>query len=160
VGAQLIANAAAAIRMMTVLDRKDWPLAALGCAADGKLTPIQMQKTLFLIKMEAGQWLHGEFYDFVPYNYGPFDSTIYKDIAQQEAEQNIVTERAGNRWDAYFITVDGKRKATELLNGMDPDLRNFLGVVVNWVKERGFSELLQSIYQKYPAYAVNSVFNK
>lgn len=148
------------MEIMADLDRKDWPLVALGCAVDGKLTPIQMQKALFLIKMEAGQQLHGDFYNFVPYNYGPFDSAIYKDVARQEAEENIITERAGNRWDAYFITVEGKRKASDLLREMDPDLRSYLSVVVDWVKERGFSELLQSIYQKYPDYAVNSVFNK
>lgn len=145
---------------MADLNRHEWPLVALGCAPDGKLTPIQMQKALFLIKMEAAQRLHGEFYNFVPYNYGPFDSTIYKDVARQEAERNIMTQRAGERWDAYFITAQGKAKASELMARMDPDLRNYLDAVVKWVKERGFAELLNSIYHKYPSYAVNSVFNK
>jgi len=119
-----------------------------------------MQKALFLIKMEAGKKLKGEFYNFVPYNYGPFDSSVYADIAKQESEECIITERAGNRWDAYFITVQGKKRASELLDELDPSLRDYLDTVVKWVKERGFSELLQSIYKKYPAYAVNSVFNK
>jgi hypothetical protein len=143
-------------------DRRDWPLIALACAADGVLTPLEMQKTLFLIKMEANSLIKDYlFYSFVPYNYGPFDSTIYRDIAYLEANGDLVSERADNaRWSYYTITKRGMQRAAIIAGPIDQSLIDYMMEVVDWVKSMAFPDLLRAIYKKYPEYAVNSVFNK
>jgi hypothetical protein len=60
--------------------RDEFLLLALASASDGRLTPVQIQKAMFLLKQEAGQFVGPDFYEFVPYNYGPFNSSIYDDL--------------------------------------------------------------------------------
>jgi hypothetical protein len=137
--------------------RQKYLLIALSKAADGQLSPIQVQKTMFLLREEAPKLVGDGFYKFVPYNYGPFCSDIYEDLVALEARGLIVTEK--NRSPSiHSITKSG----LDLIKtaGIDQAFDSFISDVVTWVKSQSFSSLLQAIYKKYPKYAVNSVFNK
>lgn len=141
--------------------REDWPLIVLSLASDGVLTPVEMQKALFLIKQEAGKLVKGAFYNFVPYNYGPFDQLIYRDVDALVVEGCIALEVADHqRWSFYVITKKGEQRAATLHQQIDPRLRNYAAKAVAWVKSMPFPNLLREIYKKYPDYAANSVFNK
>jgi uncharacterized protein len=65
--------------------RKDWLLVALSESADGYLSPVQIQKALFLFRKGAeGRFDSSQFYDFAPYHYGPFSPDIYYDLEELE----------------------------------------------------------------------------
>ena len=50
------------------LDRKDWALLAIANAGHGvSLSPVQLQKSLFLLGRELGSKVGANFYDFQPY---------------------------------------------------------------------------------------------
>src|SRR5215468_4044011 len=86
--------------------RKDWLLLAIARAADGKLSPTQSQQAMFILSEEGGALITRPFYSFRPYNYGPFDATIYQDVddLQQGGLLRIVhTERSAT----YQITPAG-----------------------------------------------------
>src|SRR5437773_8648050 len=68
-------------RQGSIMSRRDWLLVALTEAGDRGLSPVQIQKTMFLFKNGTDRVLdEDQFYDFRPYNYGPFDSQIYRDL--------------------------------------------------------------------------------
>jgi hypothetical protein len=52
--------------------RQDWLLMALAYRNGEPMTPAQIQKAMFLMSAEAPALVGRFFYNFVPYNYGPF----------------------------------------------------------------------------------------
>jgi uncharacterized protein YwgA len=139
--------------------RQEFLLLALASTSDGRLTPVQIQKAMFLLKQEAGQYVGPDFYEFVPYNYGPFNSSIYDDL-NALAGSGLVTidQSQGRSWAMYTITGTGLQKADQVRDAVAPAIRDYTQNVVSWIKAQSFAGLLRSIYTKYPSFAVNSVF--
>jgi uncharacterized protein len=140
------------------MDRKDWLVLAIDAAGNGGLTPAQLQKSLFLLGREMPTNV-GDFYHFSPYNYGPFSKQVYDDT-EEAARIGFVDigQVPGARYSEYTITWRGRDFAAELRDRADPRAVNYLERVVTWAKRQSFSELVRSIYRKYPEFRVNSVF--
>ena len=141
------------------LPRKLWPLMALACAPNAVLSPVQMQKALFLMTKRAGDDIGDKLYDFIPHNYGPFSAEIYRDInaLAEEGQADFVSNQF-RTWVSYGLTENGRKEAEKALANIDPRVKNFLHSVVEWVTDRDFPDLLRAVYDEYPDYAVNSVF--
>jgi uncharacterized protein len=137
----------------------EWLLLALAESAARSLSPVQVQKTMFVFAREAERKLGKEnFYDFVPYNYGPFDAAIYRDLADLERRGQVQifnpTAGAARR---YAITPVGILSASQIRE-QDETHASFLGEVVRWVEGKSFPDLIRAIYSSWPEYRQNSVF--
>jgi hypothetical protein len=78
-------------------NRQDWLLVALTEAQNGHLSPVQVQKTLFLFSKGARSSLPpDQFYTFVPYHYGPFSADIYHDLETLERRGLVDILRSGS----------------------------------------------------------------
>lgn len=142
-----------------MLTRQDWLLLTLSRSPDGAMSPVQIQKALFLFGQEVGGSVGTRFYSFVPYDYGPFDAAIYLDLRRMMNEGHVGEEWSpGRSWKNYTLTGPGRKAAHVLESEADARLVEFLGRIVVWVKGRSFSDLLRSVYAAYPEFAVNSVF--
>ena len=142
-----------------MLTRQDWLLLALSKSSGGTMSPVQIQKALFLFGQEVGGSLGTQFYSFEPYDYGPFDAAIYVDLRRMTSLGHVRGDWSpGRSWKNYTITGLGRKAARELESDADARLAAFLGRIVAWVRGRSFSDLLRSIYAAYPEFAVNSVF--
>lgn len=140
-------------------NRQKWALLAISYADKQGLTPAQLQKSLFLFQKAFGRQV-GDFYEFTPYNYGPFDKSVYTD-AEALITDKLVGKADGNAnhtWSIYAITSAGKSKADELLGELDPKMSRHLKKIVTWAQGLSFQQLISTIYQHYPEYKVNSVF--
>ena len=148
-------------RVKSMTSRRDWLLAAVSNGQDaGGLSPVQVQKIMFLFKQGAGKLLTNDYYIFEPYNYGPFCATIYRDLDDLITDGKVAEDRMPDRrWSLYQITVEGKSEAEKILASDDEPLIGFLEQTVRWVQEKSFPELLRAIYKKFPAYKINSVFS-
>jgi uncharacterized protein len=141
--------------------RKEWLLLAIAQRRGAALTPVQIQKTMFLMKMEAGAYLGDSFYSFSAYNYGPFSSTIYDDLSELVSAGHIEERQSHRvRWSAYAVTPAGSERAERVERKADRSATSFLKQVVEWVSSVSFPELLRAIYTKYPKYAKNSLFTE
>jgi len=141
------------------MNRKDWLLLIVSLAKDNVLSPAQLQKTLFLFKENKPSSVGADFYEFVPYNYGPFCKDIYSDAQDLINEGLIKHFRPLNEtWEGYTITDAGKKQINLLK--IPKDDRQYLQNIVDWIKSLSFRELLSVIYKKYPQYKINSVFQE
>jgi hypothetical protein len=140
-------------------NREDWLLMALAHRRGQPITPAQIQKAMFLMRMEAGRFVQPGFYEFIPYNYGPFDATIYHDL-DALASRGLVSGGAspGRNWKTYAVTAEGMAAAERVVQMTDPAATRFLHDVVDWVCSLSFPGLVRSIYAKYPEFKANSVF--
>ena len=126
-----------------------------------RLDPIRIMKGLFVFTMEAPEkWLPREQrYEFVPYSYGPYSSQISNDLSQLSLLRYLDTEYVPGRSWAYYTSSDkGKKAAETLASTFDKAALDYLRRLRQFVAGLSFRELLNVVYQKYPDYAVNSVF--
>jgi len=116
-------------------------------------------KGLFLFKMELGDELK-EFYDFVPYLYGPCSFEIYSDLSKLQLD-NFVDEISlpFSRWSYYRLSERGQEESEKLKNAATSDLVLKLIDIKRRVMSPPFLSLLREIYKKYPEYARSSVIN-
>jgi uncharacterized protein len=144
--------------MTKILSKSDWNLLVL-TASDSATSPVQLQKILFLIGKNLPTQTQNGFYDFRPYDYGPFDATVYSD-AEQLSIDGLVTIRLSQsgKWREYLPSPKGFQKAEEIKQGLPTDLTKYLQDLVLWVKSLDFEQLVKYIYREYPDYKVNSVF--
>jgi hypothetical protein len=88
--------------------RQEWLLMALAHRNGEPMTPAQIQKAMFLMSAEASGLVGQRFYDFIPYNYGPFDARVYHDL-DELAQHGLVasTYVPGRDWKLYAVTPAG-----------------------------------------------------
>ena len=145
--------------MAKPLENRDIMLLVIAAAGDTGLTPVQLMKSMFLIGRSGLSDLPSNFYSFVPYNYGPFNSDVYRDAEVMVNEGLVLEIREASRdWSKYAITRVGLQKSESLKHQVTPEFSEYIDAVVNWVKSLTFSGLLRAIYAKYPEMRENSVF--
>jgi uncharacterized protein len=140
--------------------REDWTLLAISVAGGKGLSPVQLQKTLFLVGRRLPQGDLGDaFYNFEPYNYGPFDVSIYQDAEMLEGRGLVAISRSNERrWAQYLPTPDGVRAAGTLRERANPRAVAYLEQVVAWAMRLSFRDLVRAIYAEFPEFRINSVF--
>jgi uncharacterized protein len=142
------------------MNAPDWTLCAIHFAGSRGLSPVQLQKALFVLGQEMKREVGARFYQFIPYNYGPFCKAVYEDAAQL-AEQGLISinEVPGQRWHRFVITPTGAEHAQVVMARAQVAAVDYLHAVVDWVSPLPFATLVRAIYQRYPRYRANSVFN-
>ena len=142
---------------MKGMKKRGWLLLAIGLS-DGPVSPVQLQKTLFLFKKRLPQqFIPKDFYKFLPYNYGPFCLDIYSDATQLELNGLIEIIEGGNIRQ-YVITPTGRAKVKEVSGTLPALVRSRAKNIVRWVRAQSFRGLISAIYQQYPSYMANSIF--
>jgi hypothetical protein len=141
------------------MKRQDWTLLAISFANGRGLSAVQLQKVLFLLERDVPKEIGNGFYKFVAYNYGPFDSAIYKDADWLSLQNLVSISKPTGRYTVYNVTPEGAKRAKELENQAPPRALKHLQNVVAWVQGLSFAELVRAIYARYPDMKANSVFS-
>ena len=137
--------------------RREWCLFTIAAASGESLSPVQLQKALFLI----GDNLHPseDFYHFAAYDYGPFCREVYEDAELLEAEELIrIMHSSEGGYREYLATPSGVQRAKALRAKINPDHASYVEEVVAWVRSCSFNELISAIYKAYPEMKAKSVF--
>jgi hypothetical protein len=130
---------------------------AIAQAKGEALTPVQLQKILFLLGKEMPAATGKAFYSFHPYNYGPFDSQVYSD-AELLSDMGLLSIQRPSRWAEYAVTPAGLVRAAELEKQASSEALSYLRKIVEWARSLSFQQLVRSIYKQYPEFRTNSVF--
>jgi hypothetical protein len=142
------------------MTRKDVLLAILAAARGQSYTPAQLQKGAFLITRNLpGLVADGLAFNFMPYDYGPFDRAVYDEASalQRDGLADIHPSGSG-RWNVYSASSEGVSRGDELLAQMSEAHRKYVAETSRWVRSRSFTSLVKSIYEAYPEMRANSVF--
>jgi len=138
----------------------EWTLYAIAKADKKGLSPIRLQKSLFMLGANLPDFVGKKFYTFRPYNYGPFCIDVYNDVDRLiEKEYVKANPVLSSRWYEYTITPAGNKYLKEIeLNDTQKVALDYLGSVVEWTQELNFQQLVSTIYSLYPEYKKNSIF--
>lgn len=142
------------------MHRRDWALLTLAAAAGEELTPVQLQKVLFLVGERQRDKVGRGFYVFSPYNFGPFSADVYADAEQLEREGLARIDRGapGRSWSLYAITPEGTERAREVALKAPQGLPEYIGRLVAWARPLTFQQLVSAVYRAYPGQRKNSIF--
>jgi uncharacterized protein YwgA len=140
------------------MKRGDWALLAIASAGGRSLTPVQLQKVLFILGEEFADRVGAGYYQFRPYNYGPFSSDVYSDAAALDELGLVERAIAGRSWRTFSATPEGLERAAKLREAAPSDAVRYLDAVVKWARSLGFQQLVSAIYEKYPEQRANSIF--
>jgi hypothetical protein len=144
----------------TRLSKSDRTLLALGMAEGNLLTPVQLQKAVFLLqKLLPPEIIDGDSYDFVPYNYGPFCAEVYDDAVSMKDEDLVEVSRLpGRDYLVYAATSVGVDRSAGIAARLPDAVAQHAQTIVAWVRRQSFSSLVRAIYERYPEYRANSIF--
>lgn len=135
---------------MGILSRQKTVLAILD-AVGRELGHTTLVKLAFLVRTETRWGRVGAFYDFVPYKYGPFSFTLYRDLRALAASGYLVETEE---------TVSlGTPMPTPTVNALRSLPLNAFAAVRQVVTRYGKLDcrsLVHEVYRRYPWYAVNS----
>lgn len=140
------------------MNRADWLLLLLGLPEeDGSAPPamdrVRVVKSLFVL---GKRFTIPDYYNFQPYNYGPFDSAVYTD-AETMAGTGLV-EQINGRYVSYAATEAGKARAAQIGAQVNPAFKDQLLAVRRWANNVDFQTLVRAIYNEWPETRVNSIF--
>lgn len=142
------------------MNRNSLVLAILSTAEGRPFTPVQIQKASFLVVKNIPDLVdEGDSFNFEPYDYGPFDVTVYREASALDAEGDaIISPSAGGRWKTYSASPQGVLRGKKILESIPAHHREYIERVSTWVRSLDFGTLVKSIYDAYPEMRVNSIF--
>ena len=138
---------------------KDWTLLSIAFSRARPLTPVQLQKVLFLLGKQMPAEVGPTFYTFDAYDYGPFCRQVYVDAEELRDEGliSMVTNPRGD-WSDYAASQAGIKNASDLAKLAPPKVVDHLAKLVTWVSKQTFLQLVKWVYANYPQYKKNSIF--
>lgn len=137
------------------LDRDNLLLLIAKGAEDGPypFDAIRTMKSAFIVSQRGlPEWRR--LFDFQPYDYGPFDSSVYR--SRDSLVSHGLLELESSRYDACRLTGTGQERVRELEEQLGKDA-DWLKQIGHWASSRSFAQLLREVYAEYPNFAAKSV---
>ena len=104
------------------MQRNDYVLAILSANGEqASFSPVQVQKLFFLLDREISQFVGGPYFDFEPYDFGPFDKDVYGVLDRLDLS-GLVEKTSGDRYRRYSLTPEGLARGRGLFAAFQEDL--------------------------------------
>lgn len=143
--------------MNKTLGQREGLLVAMSAAGGGQLTPVQVQKLMFLIDKNLGEEFGVPLFDFQPYSYGPYDKAVYDTLRTMEQNGEAAIRGRGSTR-TYQLTPRAHSNGSELRENLGAEAASYIDELADFVRSLTFTELVQAIYKAYPDMKANSVF--
>jgi uncharacterized protein len=141
------------------LARGEIALVILSLADGGIFTPVKIQALFLASRKIPDAFTPESRFDFQPYDYGPFDSAVYREIEDLKRDGLAEIGTASNgRWRVYSATPQGIDSARELSCELSGSQMDILTRIVQLVRSLSFNDLVSAIYRAYPDMRERSVF--
>ncbi|MBP0019783.1 MAG: restriction endonuclease subunit S [Cyanobacteria bacterium SBLK] len=112
----------------------------------------ELMKYVFLLQMEGST--QQRYYQFIPYHYGPFAEDIYRDLETLQQQGAIAIDKRDK--EKTKISLSDAKTIPQTLSQLPADLQEDIATILNQYGDLNLTELLDTVYQKYPTYAKNS----
>ena len=115
------------------------------------LSPTVFVKMVFLLRQETGLKEDHTFYDFVPYKYGPFSFSLYRELTGMRNHGYVMPG------EEYVTLSPATRELTDrTIADLPTTTRRAVASVVRDYGNKSQRDLLRQVYTRYPWYATNS----
>lgn len=115
------------------------------------LNPTVLVKLAFLLRQEKGLEKNQTFYDFVPYKYGPFSFSLYKELANLKRDGYLDPIKEN-----IVLNEQTRNLTLEKIKELPSTLYDDVDSIINQYGNISQSELVKDVYNRYPWYASKS----
>jgi uncharacterized protein len=141
------------------MNRNDFVLAVFASSNNAIYSPVQIQKLFFLIEKKIPELSENNYFNFTPYNYGPFDPEIYDVILELISSGDLkVINDVNSRIMKYNTTDKGQIRGEQILQSLGKNTISKIKILSEFVRKLSFSELVSAIYKEYPEMKKYSIF--
>ncbi len=109
---------------------------------------VELMKWCFLLRHESETKGGNAFYDFVPYKLGPFSFALYQEIEKLQSISYVLSQ-GGHAWKLNL-------ELSSAASGVSPAVEREVRAVVKDFGRLTNDDLLDYVYQRHPAFTVNS----
>jgi uncharacterized protein YwgA len=138
------------------MNKREVMLAGLAPSLGARHSPVQIQKLFFLLDRNIADVVGGPFFNFQPYNYGPFDKVVYETLEELAAEGLVQIDNGDRRH--YQLTPSGVNEAKIIFDRLPTKAKTYIVQASEFVRKLTFGQLVSAIYEAYPEMKANSVF--
>lgn len=138
------------VESLNVLKRQRVILALLR-RLDAPVNSTIFVKLIFLLRKESNIACKHAFYDFVPYRYGPFSFSLYRELASLHRDGYVISSGASIQLDEVT-----RIQSDEAISRLPEAVTEFVNQIVNTYGKMSRNALLQYVYNQYPWYATRS----
>jgi len=141
------------------MNRNDFVLAVFASSNDAIHSPVQIQKLFFLIEKKIPELSEYKYFNFVPYNYGPFDPEIYDIISELIGNGDLeIINDMNSRIIRYKTTRKGQTMGENILKLFEKQAIDKIKILSTFIRKLTFFELVSAIYKEYPEMKKYSIF--
>ena len=115
------------------------------------LSPTVFVKLVFLLREETDLKMDGSFYSFIPYNFGPFSFTLYRELGSLRQNGYVTAEE--ERVALCGRTLDLAEKQVKEL---PESIRSAVADILTRYGTMNQTALIREVYSRYPWFALNS----
>ncbi len=135
-------------------------LAALAADPGAKFAPVQVQKMFFLMDENIAKEFGRKHFNFEPYDYGPFDKSVYDELESLSRLGLVAVENPESRAQRrYALSIEGQDLGAEALGSFSEKASEYVAQLSKWVRSLSFAELVGAVYRAYPRMKENSIFS-
>lgn len=138
-------------REYAMLTREKIVLKLLSCFPE-PLDKISLVKFVFLLRHQTMFKAMHSFYDFVPYKFGPFSFTLYRDLERLRDKNLVVLKDT-----AVALSQLGKSLLPQHTESLSSAASAAIAEVVSEFKDYDTNTLMKHVYRSHPWFTVNSV---
>jgi hypothetical protein len=142
------------------MEKSEFVLAVLSTSSGKSFSPVQVQKLFFLIDMRIPKSVKGPYFNFVPYDYGPFDPEVYRVLEELERTGDVKINKEFGNYRNYSLSLQGQKKGEDAIKYFEKNIQEYIKTLSEFVRDLSFIELVFAIYKAYPEMKVNSVFKE
>ena len=137
--------------------RSDWLLLFIGADGDKhQLDQLRVMKGLFLLSHTLEPLANQ--YTFAPYDFGPFDSKVYRDLDALQARGFIDSSNVGiGRRREFWLTELGRRRFDELQASVSAGEFDEIQAAKTFVTSLDADALLSDVYDRFPEFRSRSI---
>lgn len=123
--------------------RRGWLLSAVSVAGQSGLSPVQLQRTLFLVCQKREELVGPDFYEFESNGSAPVSLALYADIDALVTAEYIVKEWVPeSSCSTIRLSDTGRARAADFRRKMKKEALGGLEDAVAWVKEQSYQEMV------------------
>ncbi len=141
------------------MNRNEFVHAVFASLNNAIYSPVQIQKLLFLIGKKIPELSENNYFNFTPYNYGPFDPEIYDVISELISSEDLkLINDPNSRIMRYSTTDKGQIRGKQILQSLGKNTISKIKILSEFVRKLSFFELVSAIYKEYPEMKKYSIF--
>ncbi|MCK4797418.1 MAG: hypothetical protein KAT05_08555 [Spirochaetes bacterium] len=138
---------------------EEWVLIFFYAGADNSDQPtingfLMFTKQFFVFVKEINKFLD-EYFNFIPYDYGPYSFVLKNDIDNISKKGFIEIKKYEDRQD-FILTESGIKKSRILFDRVDEKTKESLQNLRREATELGYRGVLRYVYSRYPEYTTAS----